>query len=122
MAIFEGNIVQAQSSVGTLSVLVWEPSNQSTTTFGGAGSISTGAALKDVTIVNTGSDVVYLSSGTTTAGASPAGLQLPADAQITIQGYNVTAGTATTGNIYGICATGDSSSTVAGLASVASVV
>lgn len=122
MALFETGIVQVQSTVGTLSALVWQPSNTSTTTFGAAGSITAGSVLKDVTIINTGTATISLASGTTTAGATPVGLQLPAGAQVTIQGYNVTAGTATTGNIWGICATGLSTSTIAGLASVASVV
>ena len=122
MALFEAGIVQAQSSVGTLSVLVWQPSNTSTTTYGPAGSITAKSVLKDVTIINQGTATVYLSQGTTTASATPAGLQLAAGNQLTIQGYNVTAGTATTGNIWGICATGLSSSTLTGLASVASVV
>jgi hypothetical protein len=122
VALFENGIVQVQSSVGTLSVLLWQPSNTSATTFGAAGSVPSGAALKDVTIVNQGTATIYVSSGTTTAGATPAGLQVPVNSQLTIQGYNVTAGTATTGNIYGICATGLSSSSLTGLASVASVV
>ena len=92
---------------------------------GGEGPAAQPAAksvLKDVTIINQGTATVYLSQGTTTASATPAGLQLAAGNQLTIQGYNVTAGTATTGNIWGICATGLSSSTLTGLASVASVV
>jgi hypothetical protein len=122
VALFESGIVQAQSSVGTLSVLVWQPSNTSTSTYGAAGSITAGSVLKDVTIINQGTATVYLSQGTTTASATPAGLQLAPGNQVTIQGYNITAGTATTGNIWGIAATGLSSSTLAGLASVASVV
>jgi hypothetical protein len=122
VALFEGNIVQVQSAVGTLSALVWQPSNTSTTTYGAAGSITAGSVLKDVTIINTGTTTVYVASGTTVAGATPIGLQVPAGGQVTVQGYNVTAGTATTGNIWGICATGLSSSTIAGLATVASVV
>jgi hypothetical protein len=122
VALFESGIVQVNSAVGTLSSLVWQPSNQSTTTFGAAGSITAGSALKDVTIINQGTATVYLSSGTTTAAATPSGLILGAGQQLTIQGYNITAGTATTGNIWGICATSLSSATVTGLASVASVV
>ena len=42
--------------------------------------------------------------------------------QVTVQGYNVTAGTATTGNIWACTATGGTTaSVIAGLASVASV-
>ena len=108
--------------MGTLSALIWQPSNQSTTTFGALGSITTGDVLKDVTILNTGTGTVWAAGGTTVAGAAPLGLPIPPGGQVTIQGYTQTAGTATYGNIYGICATGVSSSTVAGLASVASVV
>ena len=108
--------------MGTLSALIWQPSNQSTTTYGPLGSITTGDVLKDVTIQNTGSGTVYAAGGTTSAGAAPAGLAIPPGGQLTIQGYVQTAGTATFGNIWGICATGAASSTTAGLASVASVV
>ena len=108
--------------MGTLSALIWQPSNQSTTTFGPLGSITTGDVLKDVTIMNTGTGTVYAAGGTTAAGAAPIGIPIAPGGQMTLQGYVQTAGTATFGNIYGICATGNSSSTTAGLASVASVV
>ena len=121
MPLFETGIVQV-STVGTLSALIWQPSNTSTTTFGPLGSITVGDVLKDVTIVNTGSGTVYAAGGTTTASSSPIGLPIPPAGQLTIQGYSQTAGTATFGNIYALCATGASSSVTVGLASVASVV
>jgi hypothetical protein len=122
VAIFENGIVQVNSSVGTISSLIWQPSNTSTTTYGAFGSVTVGAVLKDVTIVNTGSNVIYVGSGSASAAATT-GLQIPAGAQLTIQGYNVTASAGTTGNIWAQTATvGQTSSTVTGLASVASVV
>ena len=120
--LFETGIVQVNSAVGTLSSLIWQPSNQSTTTFGALGSITTGDVLRDVTILNTGSGTIYAAAGTTVAGAAPIGIPIAPGGQMTLQGYVQTAGTATFGNIYGICATGGASSTQAGLASVASVV
>ena len=122
MGLFETGVVQTQASVGTLSVLLWQPSNQSTSTYGPLGSITTGDVLKDLTILNTGSGTVYAAGGTTAAGAAPIGIPIAPGGQMTLQGYVQTAGTATFGNIWGICATGGASSTTAGLASVASVV
>ena len=122
MPLFESNIVQVNSAVGTLSSLIWSPSNVSATTFGSLGSITAGDVLHDVTIINTGSGTVYASAGTTTAGAGVAGIPINPSGQLTLQGYSVTAGTSVAGNIYGLCTTGASSSTVAGLASVPSVV
>ncbi len=122
MPLFETGIVQVNSAVGTLSSLIWQPSNLSATTFGAFGSITALDVLKDVTIINTGSGTVYASAGTTTAGAGVAGIPINPGGQLTLQGYNITAGTSVAGNIYGICTTGASSSTTAGLASVPSVV
>jgi hypothetical protein len=120
--LFESSIVQVNSAVGTLSSLIWQPANTSATTFGSLGSVTAGDVLHDVTIMNTGAGTVYASAGTTTAGAGVAGLPINPGGQVTLQGYAVTAGTSVAGNIYGICTTGASSSTTAGLASVASVV
>ena len=102
MPLFETGIVQV-STVGTLSALIWSPSNGSTSTFGALGSITTGDVLKDVTIINTGSGTVYAAGGTTAAGAAPIGIPIPPGGQLTIQGYNVTAAaTVPGGPIYGI--------------------
>lgn len=122
MPLFETGIVQT-TTVGTLSSLIWNPSNQSQTTFGSLGSITTGDVLKDVTIINTGTGTIYAAGGTTVAGAAPIGIPIPPGCQMTIQGYNVTAASTVAGGpIYGICATGGTASTTAGLASIASVV
>jgi hypothetical protein len=120
--LFETGVVQT-ATMGTLSALIWNPSNQSQTTFGSLGSITTGDVLKDVTILNTGTGTIYAAGGTTVAGAAPIGIPIPPGAQVTIQGYSVVAASTVAGGpIYGICATGAASSTTAGLASVASVV
>jgi hypothetical protein len=123
VGLFETGIVQVSSSVGTLSSIIWQPSNQSTTTYGPLGSITTGDVLKDVTILNTGPGTVYVGAGSLAASATPLGAQINPGGQATFQGYNITAGTSTAGNIWAITPTGGTtSSTTAGLASIASVV
>lgn len=122
MAIFEGNIVQANSAVGTIASLIWNPENTSTTTFGPLGSVASTAVLKDVTILNSGTVNVYISSGSL-AVASTSGLLIPVGGQVTIQGYNISSPTGTLGQIWGQVGTvGSTGATIAGLSSVASVV
>ena len=121
MAIFEAGIQQVNSSIGTTSALVWNPENTSTTTFGPLGSVSTTAVLKDVTILNTGTVTVYVGSGSLAAGGSQTPMAIPVGGQLTIQGYSVTNPSGTTGQIWGNVVSG-TGSTLAGLASVASVV
>lgn len=122
MAIFEGNIVQNNTSVGTIASLIWNPENTSSTTFGPLGSVSSTAVLKDVTIVNTGTVNVYVGSGSA-AAATTTGLLLPVGGQVTIQGYSLSNPTGALGQIWGNVGTvGSTGSTKAGLASVASVV
>lgn len=122
MPLFETGIQQTNSAIGTISSLVWSPSNTSSTTFGPLGSITAGAVLKDVTIINTGTVAVLIGSGSASAAATT-GFSLPVGGQVTLQGYNVTAGTATTGQIWGqTTVVGTTGSTLAGLASVASVI
>lgn len=101
MAIFESNLVQ-QTTI-TTAALVWDPSYQTPggTTFGPNGVVPTltpNQTLRDVTIVNTGSNTVWLGGSTVTAAT---GLALPAGAQLTYNGYVATAGS-TAGRIYGI--------------------
>ena len=123
MGLFETGIVQVTSTVGTISSLVWQPSNQSTTTYGALGSITTGDTLKDVTIINSGPGTVYVGMGSIVASATPLAAQINPGGQLTFQGYTLTAGTSTAGNIWGITPTGGTTaSTTAGLASIASVV
>ena len=121
MAIFEAGIQQVNSNIGTSYSLIWNPENTSTTTFGALGSISSTATLKDVTIQNTGTVTVFVGSGTQTAGGSAGSLALGVGQQVTIQGYNVTNPSGTTGQIWGNTTAG-TGATLAGLASVASVV
>lgn len=125
MPLFETGIVQVNASVGSISSLIWQPSCTSTTTFGGLGSITTGDTLKDVTIINTGAGTIYVGGGSGLAAAVPLGMQIPPGGQATVQGYAVTSGTSTLGNIWAQAATGATpatSSSVVGLASVPSVV
>ncbi len=122
MPLFESNIVQINSSVGTVSSLIWNPENTSTTTFGALGSVASTATLKDVTILNTGSSTIYVGSGSISA-ASTNGLAIPAGGQLTVQGYSVVSPTGTTGQIWAQTGVvGQTSSTTAGIATVASVV
>lgn len=113
MAIFESNLVQETTI--TTAALVWDPSYTNGTAFGPRGTIellSPAQTLKDVTIVNTGSNTVWLGGSTVTAAT---GLALPAGAQITYNGYVATAGDSA-GSIYGISTGGTTVS--AGLATV----
>lgn len=105
MAIFESNLVQ-QTTI-TTAALVWDPSYTTVngTAFGpfGVVTVQTPAqTLRDVTIVNTGANTVWLGGSTVTAAT---GLALPAGAQITYNGYVATAGQ-TAGRIYGISTSG----------------
>jgi flagellar basal body rod protein FlgF len=119
--LFESAIQQVNSSIGTSSSLIWNPENTSSTTFGALGSISSTATLKDVTIINTGTVAVYVGSGSLAAGGTTYPLQIPVGGQLTVQGYSVANPSGTTGQIWGNTTTG-TGSTLAGLASVASVV
>jgi hypothetical protein len=120
VAIFESSIQQVNSAIGTTSALVWNPENTSATAFGPLGSVPSTAVLKDVTILNTGTVTVYVGSGSLSAGGSQTPLAIPAGGQVTIQGYSVTNPSGATGQIWGNVTTG-TGSTLAGLATVASV-
>lgn len=120
--IFETAIQQVNSSIGTVSGLIWEPSNTSATTFGPLGSVTAGDVLKDVIIMNTGANTIYVGMGSATV-MTTTGMEVKAGGQITYQGYNVTAGTTSAGNIWANTgALTQTSSTVVGLASVVSSV
>lgn len=121
MGLFESNIQQVNSSIGTTSALVWNPENTSSTTFGPLGSVPSNAVLKDVTILNVGTVPVYVGSGSLSAGGSATPLQIPVGGQVTVQGYSVTSPSGAAGQIWGNVTTG-TGSTLAGLATVASVV
>lgn len=122
MPIFESAIQQVNSAVGTVSSLIFQPSNTSATTFGPLGSVPSGAVLKDVTVINTGANPIYVGMGSA-AVMTVLQAQVQPGGQLTFQGYNVTAGTGVTGNIWantGVLNT--TSSTVVGLTSVVSIV
>jgi hypothetical protein len=122
VALFETGIVQVTSGLGSISALIWQPSNQSATTFGSLGSITAGDVLKDVTIINQGPGTIYAANGSIAASAAPLAMPIPPSGQATFQGYSQTAGTSTAGNIWAIGATGGTTaSVIVGLASVASV-
>ena len=120
--IFESGIVQVQSSVGTQPAVVWDPGSTSSTTYGPLGSVPSGATLTDVTIINTGTVNIYAGMGTV-AYASKTGALIPANGgQLTFQGYSVTSRGAN-GTIWANAGTvGYSSSTIAGMVSVAAVI
>lgn len=122
MGLFETGIVQV-ATVGTVSGLIWAPGNVSTSTYGPLGSITVGDTLRDLTILNTGAGTIYASNGSITAAAAPVGFPIPPGGQCTIQGYYLVAANSAVGNVWAVAATGGvTSSTQAGLASVASVV
>ena len=66
-------------------------------------------------------ETVFAGSGTQTAGGSAGSLAIPVGGQLTIQGYNVTNPSGVVGQIWGNTTSG-TASTIAGLASIPSVV
>jgi hypothetical protein len=87
--IFETGIQQVTSSIGTVSVLIWDTDNTSTTTYGPLGSITAGDVLKDLVIVNTGANPMYVGFGSISV-ASTNGVQVVAGGTLYLYGYNVT--------------------------------
>lgn len=77
---------------------------------------TTGATLKDVTLINTGTVTVFVGSSAVTAAT---GLPLPPGVQLTYEGYSHVKGD-TTGDIYTITSSG-TGAVQAGLATVNSV-
>lgn len=120
--IFETAIQQVNSSVGTISSLIWNPANQNTTSFGALGSVPTGAVIKDITIINTGTTNIYCGFGSA-AVATTLGMMVTANGgQLTLQGYTATGGS-TPNQIWANTGTvGLTSSSLAGLPSVTSVI
>jgi len=120
VAIFESAIVQVNSSIGTISSLIWNPGNTSATTFGALGSVPATSTLKDVTVINQGTVSVYVSSGSIASSTPTLGVLLPVGGQLTIQGYSGTFGAA--GSLWAQAgAASQTGQTAAGMASVASV-
>lgn len=120
MPLFESAIVQV-SSPGTVSALIWNPANTSSTTFGSLGSVPSGAVLKDLILVNQGTVNIYYGMGIA-SNAGTLGSLLPVGGQHTLQGYQGVGGAATQ-QIWGNTGTVGSVGQVAvGLASVISAV
>ena len=107
MPLFETGIVQVNSAVGTLSSLIWQPSNTSTTTFGPLGSQTVGNVLKDLIINNTGTATCFIG---TTSGITDIGAPVAPGGSMILYGYvaTVTASSAT-GDLYAITAAGTTS-------------
>jgi hypothetical protein len=97
---FGTGIQQVTSSVGTVSVLIFDTDNTSTTTYGALGSITAGDVLKDLVIVNTGSNTMYVGFGSISV-ASTNGAQVVAGGTMYLYGYNVTSTAASaTGDVW----------------------
>jgi len=114
MAIFDAGspAYQTAALIGGTAVLVWSG------TYTSLAGISPAVTLRDITIVNTGANVLWVGGSSVTSAALP----LPAGAQVTVQGWTATSNT-TTNDVYAIAASGAAtSSTAAGLATLASVV
>lgn len=104
---------QTTALVGGTAVLVWSG------TFTALAGISPAVTLRDVSVINTGANVLWVGASAVT---TVTGMYLPPGAQMTIQGWAGTSNT-TTRDIYAIATSGAAtSSTAAGLASLASVV
>jgi hypothetical protein len=122
VAQFAAGIVQVNSSVGTISSLIWNPSNTSTTTFGALGSVPSTSAFSGLIVANTGSNTIYLNGGSANLALSGTiGFPVAAGSEVYLSGYSGTVGTA--GSIWAQTITsGLTSSTQVGLPSVASVI
>lgn len=121
MPIFETAIQQVSSAVGTVSGLVFDPSNTSATTYGPLGSVPSGAVIKGIQLINQGTSNAYVGMGSA-ASASVTGWLLPAGATMYMDNYSA-AGGVTTGRIFANTGTvGLTTAILAGLPSVASVI
>ena len=121
MPLFETGIQQVTASVGTVAAVVWLPNNTSTTTYGPLGSIASTAVLKDLVIQNTGSNTMYVGFGSQSA-TSQTGMQIPAGGEMIVYGYSAT-GAASTGQVWANTGVvGQTTSCVAGLASIQNAV
>lgn len=114
MAIFDAGspAYQTTATVGGTAVRIWSG------TFTALAGISPAVTLRDITILNTGANTLFIGG----SSVATTGLALPAGAQVTIQGWTATSNT-TTNDIFAIAVSGAAaSSTAAGLATLASVV
>ena len=117
------SLQQVTSSVGTVSSVIWDTDNTSTTTYGPLGSITAGDVLKDVVILNTGSNTMYVGMGSISS-TSTNGFQIPAGGELVLYGYSVTSTVSTaTGDIWAQTGVvGQTTSCVVGLASIQNAV
>jgi hypothetical protein len=117
------SLQQVTSSVGTVSSVIWDTDNTSTTTYGPLGSITAGDVLKDVVIMNTGSNTMYVGSGSISA-TSTNGLAIPAGGELVLYGYSATSTVSTTtGDIWAQTGVvGQTTSCIVGLASIQNAV
>lgn len=113
MAIFDvgSPAYQTTALIGGTAVLIWSG------TATALNAISPAVTLRDITIVNTGANVCWVGGSSTTSAALP----LVPGAQVTVQGWTATSGK-TTNDVYAIASGAAPTSTVAGLATLASVV
>lgn len=126
MAQFASGIVQVNSSVGTIPTAIWNPGNTSITTFGVLGSVPSTSVFNGLIVANTGTNTIYLSSGsfnamTSTATGGTLGVPVAASSEMYLSGYSGTVGTA--GTIWAATlGAGNTSSAQCGMPSVASVI
>lgn len=122
MAQFASNIVQVNSSVGTIMSLIWNPGNTSTTTFGALGSVSSTAVLSGLIVANTGTNTIYINSGSANTSVSgTVGTAIAPNSEVYFSGYSGTGAAA--GSIWAQTqVVGQTSSTMVGLPSVPSVI
>jgi hypothetical protein len=117
VGIFAAGVQQVNESIGSTVGTIWAPANTSTTTYGPLGSVTTGAVISGLVIQNTGTATMFIGTGTAIAGT---GLPVNPGAQILYTGYAATGGQ-TPGTLLGITTSGTTSS-LAGLPSVTSVI
>ncbi len=114
MALFATGVAYQTAAVsGTAPITVWGPSSAALT------ALSPAVTLKDVTLVNAGTNTCFLGQSAVTLGPAN-GLPLQAGAQITIQGSTFTSGS-TTGTIYACCGAGTATTVLADLATLATI-
>lgn len=108
MAVFANSAATQTATVTNSATLIFDSD---------ASGIPTGAAIGDVTVVNTGATTIFVGSASVSATT---GLRCPAGAQITITGFGALQ-SSTNYDIYAITASG-TSTTLSGPATVDFVV
>lgn len=102
--------------------LIWNPGNTSATTFGALGSVSSSTVFNGLIVANTGANTIYINSGSANTSVSGTiGTAIAPNSEVYISGYSGTGGAA--GSIWAQTqVVGQTSSTMVGLPSVASVI